>query len=328
MSTIKVRWHVNELANVMDLFDVQKVYRASAADGPWTEITAAMTRVPLVEDVEDYLFDDASGTTASYYAVSYYNSDTAVESARSGSMRAGLAGYATIDEVRAEGYLLADYSDARVAQAVALATALIDRATGQWFEPRRRKVRLDGRGTPELSLDMAVIAVLALTVNDQAVEIERDSAAVYNRHLTQGLTAPDDRENPRIMLGPDADFMRWPRGVQNIYLDGFFGYTDLAPDAAVGETTDGSQVPLSYGVTPAPIRRACVILAGRLLEQVALGGSLAAPSQARILSETTRDQSYTVQGLSSEDASYGITGDVEVDNILAQYVRPMAAGGI
>ena len=60
MSTIKVRWHVNELANVMDLFDVQKVYRASAADGPWTEITAAMTRVPLVEDVEDYLFDDAS----------------------------------------------------------------------------------------------------------------------------------------------------------------------------------------------------------------------------------------------------------------------------
>lgn len=84
MATIKVRWNVDELVNVMSLFNVQKVYRAAASSGPWvTEITDSATRVPLVAGTTSYLFDDTSGLSTYWYAVSYYNSSTTLESSLS-----------------------------------------------------------------------------------------------------------------------------------------------------------------------------------------------------------------------------------------------------
>jgi len=81
MATIKVRWTVEELDNVMTLYDVQKVYRKTDITLPsWTEITTALTRVDLVAATTSYYFDDTTGDDSYFYAMTYYNSTSGAES--------------------------------------------------------------------------------------------------------------------------------------------------------------------------------------------------------------------------------------------------------
>lgn len=330
MSVIKVRWHVDELANVLALFDTQKVYRSVTGDGgPFVEVTNAMTRVPLVPGVADYLYDDTAGGTAYYYRVSYYNQLTLLESAPSAPVRGDLAGYVTLADIRNEGFGEALVTDAQIAQAAWIATTLIDRATSQWFEPRRRQFRLDGRGTPDLFLGIPIIGLLDVQVGlppALVVPRTRDSIAIYNRHLTQGLLTPDDRNNPRV--GYAAGDGRWTRGTQNVYLDGYFGHTESGPDDAVGETAPGSQYPVAFGRTPALIHHAAILLTVQLMWGLAGGRGEEFRTRSRVVSESTRDQSYTLAPLSAADAEFGITGNVEVDGILALFAAPFSAGGV
>lgn len=331
MTVIKIRWHVDELANVLSLFDVQKVYRSTTGDGgPWTEITTPATRVPLVAGVADYLFDDVAGAPAYYYRVAYFHTATLLESDPSAPQRGDLAGYLTLADVRNEGFGEALVTDAQIARAAWLATTLIDRATGQWFEARRRFLRLDGRGTPDLFLKVPIVGLNEIRIGAGAsagdlVPRTRDSVAIYNRHLTEGLTAPDDRNNPQIRYVTGA---KWQRGAQNVYLDGYFGYTELGPDDAVGEAAGGEQFPLSYGRTPALIRRAALLLTVQFMWGLATGRGEEFAARARVISESTRDQSYSLQPLSAADADYGVTGSVEVDGILALFAGPFSAGGV
>lgn len=330
MTVIKVRWHVDELANVLSLFNTQKVHRSTTGpDGVYAEITTPMTRVPLVVGVADYLFDDVSGDVAYYYRVSYYHQTTLLESAQSAPVRGDLAGYVTLADVRNEGFGEAVISDAQIARAAWLATTLIDRATGQWFEPRRRYFRLDGRGGPDLFLQIPIIGLNEIQVGltpATDVPLTRDSVAIYNRHLTQGLLAPDDRNNPRV--GYAAGLGRWTVGTQNVYLDGYFGHTELGPDDPVGEAVGGEQFPLSYGRTPALIQRAALLLTIQFMWGLATGRGAEFIARSRIVSESTRDQSYSLQPLSAADAEFGVTGSVEVDGILAMFAPPFSAGGV
>ena len=80
MATIKVRWTVAELANVMTQFDTQKVYRSDNQTGPWVEITTGVTRVPFVAGQTGYYFDDLTGDPNKWYAITYYNTATLHES--------------------------------------------------------------------------------------------------------------------------------------------------------------------------------------------------------------------------------------------------------
>lgn len=81
MAVIKIRWSVDELANVMTQFDTQKVYRSTTGiTGSYSEITTPSTRVDLVADQEDYYYDDTAGDESYYYKVSYYHSITTLES--------------------------------------------------------------------------------------------------------------------------------------------------------------------------------------------------------------------------------------------------------
>lgn len=92
MTTIKIRWTVEELTNVMTVWDTQKVYRSTAGDsGPWSEITGVSTRVDLVAGQTDYYFDDTSGDTSYYYAVAYYNSSSTAESDKSTALSVGIS---------------------------------------------------------------------------------------------------------------------------------------------------------------------------------------------------------------------------------------------
>jgi hypothetical protein len=108
MSVVKVRWHVDELANVMTLYDTQKVYRSTTSDPyAWTEVTNVSTRVTLVAGTADYYYDDTDGLDTYYYSVAYYNSSTLAESEKSSALKAALGtDYLTLQDL----YNLAGHS--------------------------------------------------------------------------------------------------------------------------------------------------------------------------------------------------------------------------
>lgn len=335
MATIKVRWFVDELANVMSLFDTQKVYRSTVGEPySWVEITAAPTRVDLVAGVTEYLFDDVAGDESYYYAMSYYNSTTTEESGLSDPIRGELSGYITIAEIRDEGVTSTMVGDDGVARGIERATQMIDQVTGLWFEPRARTFRLDSQRGAALRLNVPIIAVTSMEILDE--EVDTDDLWIYNRHLTQGLLNPDDRRNPIIVWREDdlprsGDVIRYERrfhrGPMRVELGGIFGWTDLPRAETPGETTPGSQVPNSYGVTPELIKLACLRLTMKYMYPLVTGEGDEFAIASRIVEERTRDQAYKLaQNGDASDGSWGLTGDMEVDTILSGFMAPAAIG--
>lgn len=83
MATIPLKFDVPNIADVLEVFDRIKVYRAPAIAGePGTpvEITSASTRIPLVTGQVRYDFVDNAGATTDFYATSYFNTGTLQES--------------------------------------------------------------------------------------------------------------------------------------------------------------------------------------------------------------------------------------------------------
>lgn len=149
-------------------------------------------------------------------------------------------GYITVDDVRAEsvpGDAISEASDAFIEARIATACADLESWTCRWFEPRDIRMLIDGTGARVLPLDPPIISIketIILTGNPKQPLDITDIAAdtvIYNRHLSQGLLAPDDRENPRIEIEFVRDarfgsFLIFPTARQNIVVDGTFGYTD------------------------------------------------------------------------------------------------------
>lgn len=235
-------------------------------------------------------------------------------------------GYCLVSDIRAEGITTAQASDARIQRAINLASRFIDRATGRWFSPREMTISLDGRGAGTLRLDVPIIALSAVSVGG-GDPINFDDVRIYNRHLTQNLTSPDDRNDPRVEwvsndrwhVYPYSARRRvstaWGMGTQNISLTGIFGYTEY----------DGSPT----GSTPALIRQACIMLTLRYLSPMTSDDWFDEQNRYRITSERTRDQSYNLGpvggGLSGSPIGLG-TGDPMIDSILADFSAPPALG--
>jgi hypothetical protein len=210
------------------------------------------------------------------------------------------AGYCMLRDLRDEGFGPEAASDARLARAIALASRTIERITGRFFEPRRQRIELDGRGSSELLLDEPIIAIEKIEIGGGGAV---SGATVYNRHITQGLMLPDDRQNPRIRLG-------FPCGARNVRITGLFGYTG----------PDGSPT----GTTPLLIREACKRLVAREIPLLAdTDRREDARQRHRILQERTREQSYTLDRLAHPGA---LTGDSDIDDILVQFMRPADLG--
>jgi len=84
MATVKERWNINELVNVMSQFDTQKVYRSTTGeDGVYSEVTSPSTRIDFVASIASYYYDDLTGDDAYFYKVTYYNTATTNESTTS-----------------------------------------------------------------------------------------------------------------------------------------------------------------------------------------------------------------------------------------------------
>ena len=235
----------------------------------------------------------------------------------------GEAGYCFVADLRAEGVTVAQASDAMLLALIARASRFIDRVTRRWFEPRTRTYRLDGSGAVSLPLDQPIISLASVSVAASG-GARAPETRIYNRHISQGLLAPDDRDNPRVEFSAgswggevvgltDRHRRTWRRGPQNVLVSGVFGYTD--PD-------DSSTV----GITPPLIRRAAVILTYRSIPTLASGASPGSGSGApgAIKEERTRDQSVSYGASLAESASGRTpwTGNPEVDTILDFYRAP------
>ena len=168
-----------------------------------------------------------------------------------------MAGYASVSDLRDEGVSLADASDARLQRVIALASRYVERATGRFFEPRVQTLKLNGTGKRVLLLGAPIIAIDqekmdAGPFRPGDLSVEPTLYRVYNRHLSQGLLDPDDRDSPKLEFFHGDDLMGihfepirgltlaslvWQFGEQNVTVKGVFGYTE--PDgSATGATPE------------------------------------------------------------------------------------------
>lgn len=222
--------------------------------------------------------------------------------------------YASVAEVRAEGVPPASATDARLVALIDEATRTIDKVTRQFFEPRRVTLRLDGRGTPTLELPVPPIELTRLSVDSEGMQ---PFPFVGASPFGFGL-------DPSVLLvvgapiGPGYDGARltlrhglaFPKGHGNIIAEGRWGYTE----------DDGSP----DGRTPLAVKRACILLVLRGLHPLADDAAFEARSRWRIIEERTRDQSYRLD--SNRGGGLSLTGDPEVDALLALYVRTSPVG--
>lgn len=248
----------------------------------------------------------------------------------------GQDGYCFVSDLRDEGVPSTGagaVSDAFLLKRIALASRFIEKATGRFFAPRALTFHFDGTGGAALLLRDPIISIAGISlvsgaIADQGTEISLASLRVYNRHLSEGLLNPDDRDNPRLELGvggwgfgyDDVWFSSFPaygffpRGRQNVVVSGIFGYTD----------PDGS----STGGTPELIRHACKLMVMRELAQLAdRSGRADAQNAWRLTSERTRDQAYTLADPASLKRTGALfTGDPDIDTLLSAFIRPPDMG--
>lgn len=242
------------------------------------------------------------------------------------------SGYTTIQALRDEGVTTTMASDSRLQRLIDRASRMIEFYTGRYFEPRAKTIRIDGRGNRAVLLDEAIIDVTELRILDSYETtiaysgsesvVELDELRVYNRHLTENLLTPDDRDNPRIEFAFPSRLAyggRFPLGRQNVQVVGIFGYTD----------PDGSPT----GRTPPMIEHACMLMVIREMVPLAdSDGRSDVMDRRRVTSERTRDQSVSygsptsTAGAGSASGTGKYTGDPEIDVILERYTRPMGLG--
>lgn len=339
---------VEDLSVVMATHNQIKVKRSIAGvGGPYTEITAAATRITLAAGKTLYEHVDASGLAAYWYRVTWHDSTgLAVDVDQDpfqGTAAAGM--YCQVADLRTEGITVSMLSDAAAVRKIVASSRYIDRCCRQWFEPRSRTIRLDGRDSRVLPLGIPIIRIDSVArisgrgaSFDDSEVVDVDDLVIYNRHLTEGLEEPDDRDTPRLEFPGDqraygvggstswvpltSGFGRSSQGVQIV---GVFGYTELDPDDSVGETSDGSQIPLAYGRTPPLIERACMKLVLRDMPTlVDIDEREDYRSRWMLTGEKTADQSYTRAAPGSVGQSGYWTGDPEIDEVISMYVS--AAG--
>jgi hypothetical protein len=240
--------------------------------------------------------------------------------------------YCTIQDLRDEGVPETGYgskTDAQLTKVITRVCAAIDNYTGRFFEPRDMTIVLDGTGARLLLLGDPIISITSIKLGGPdfslSTAVDLDGVKIYNRHLTQRLMNPDDRESPKLEYAVDEDYLsqstfypdRWTKGNQNIQIVGTFGYTDW--DSGDAE-----------GVTPPLIERAAVLMCLRDMHTGYSEDDARADARNawRVTEHKTRDQTIKYASPSSLGAAGvgGYTGDPEIDGILAQYTRPPMFG--
>jgi hypothetical protein len=312
MATVKFRWKVNFLTNVMENYDTQKVWRATTSSGPWVEITTALTRVDLVTGQNTYYFDDTAGDPSWWYATSYFHSTSLLESSLSIPQQGGNPGYISLTDVRNAGVTEAQASDDEVWASIEMWTQFIDMATRQWFVEKILDVKLDGNGTRVLHFKVPIIEITELYMNkDFTTVVPADQYEVYN-NLGEGVR--DDRRDPKIALADQQSSdlyerllrkSKFTRGRKNQRVVGKFGF--IEPD----------------GSPPALIQHAMLKLVVRQLTDPNGGGG-SVPIAGPMIAEVTDGHSrrYATLFSGTKPGTVLLTGDSQIDAIINYYKTP------
>ncbi len=223
--------------------------------------------------------------------------------------------YCSLTDLRDEG-VPDPPDDTRLTKLIKRASLYVDMFTQRWFEPRDMDFLLDGTGVRSIHLDQPIIEVTTLEIEESNLDLL--SINVYNRHISQGLLEPDDRENPRLEIEqPESDdfifkfgLTRFPRGQQNVRVVGKFGYTD----------PDGTAV----GKTPDLICEATKLLTLREIPKKFSDADDAEDMNKFIVEHKTRDQTIKFAKPSELGAAGAtpFTGDRRIDLILMKYHLP------
>ncbi len=206
--------------------------------------------------------------------------------------------YITIQDIRDEGILLADYSDDRVLEMIILAADYIDLMTGRWFEDLLKTMTLDGTGNKLMVFDVPIISISSIVIGNWSTtpaEIDVTTYRAYNR-------IPEDRQNPRIKF-----YEKVKEGVQNVQIVGHFGYVD----------EDGN--------TPILIKRAMKKMVIGSLPLLSSDESEERTQEMKLIEERTDGHSYKLSDLLTEGS---ITGDPEIDDIIERFKRPIRIASV
>lgn len=194
---------------------------------------------------------------------------------------------------------------------IRLAQDYIERITGHFFAPRQAEYLLDGTGLSIIEIPHPIIEVTEIGFQytlDDFYTYPLNYFAIYNRENTE------DRFNPRIKVKRyvsdnifnAVDFPgNFPCGTQNIKVVGTFGFVD------------------ENGVTPEPIKWATGALVQKFISAIASDAAFQSRTDGSLISETTDGHTYRL----SEKMRLGLlTGDSEIDSILAEYSRGGSVG--
>ena len=215
---------------------------------------------------------------------------------------------------------------------IILATELVERYTGRQFVPIQKNVRRNGRRNPAIVLDDTIIGIgeVALDfgpLSTGEISVQADDILVFNRHLTEQLRQPDDRNHPRLELfhiPRSTSFARthgdvvFPEGVQNVRVLGVFGYTDPTFTS------------LPVGQTPNLIRRVTEMMVCQDLDKLKdQEKRFRSRNRWRLLREDSQQSSYQLQETGNNPAAMGLlTGDPAIDQILSAFLRPPRFGAV
>lgn len=167
-------------------------------------------------------------TAASPYQAWYEDFEILVQSAGSSTDT-----YISISDVRDEGLLEADYSDAKVLSYIETWQSFLERACRQWFLPRSMTFLIDGTDSDALHFGVPIIDISYVKINGSTDELDTSLYKVYNRRDDF-----KDRWNPRIKLvnsvyrtdiytSPDTGRrLIFRKGRQNQEVSGTFGFVE------------------------------------------------------------------------------------------------------
>lgn len=317
--------------NVFDTYDSFRIYKSTTGEVVDREL---LDSVSFVAGTYTYEYVDTDGTDTCKAWFTYYDTATATESGYSDPISYGTSSYwyASIDDARNAGITESMISDSSLSDAIQNAQSFIDVTTKRHFLPISKTLKIDCPKTVTLVVPEPIVRIDSIELEELAGDGNTPATTaydvgylrIYNRHLTQGLLSPDDRNFPRIVVPPEHfPRYRWmsvfSRSRQQIKLTGVFGYTELRPSDEIGETSAGTQVPLSYGRTPPKIKECTLRLVMKDLYGV---GNRYMTMAANVFGKAKRwktdKQSMEMWGPDQRGHSM-ITGDPDIDLILWIY---------
>lgn len=226
--------------------------------------------------------------------------------------------YISIQDVRDQGLLEADYDDETVLAAIEIWQSFIDRACRQWFNPRALILKVDGTDSDTLHFGIPIISITYLKLNDSTSELDTTLYKVYNR-----LNDFTDKWNPRIKLVnsiEETDIYTAPitgralifrKGRQNQEISGVFGHVE--DDNSPPKLIQRALLKLVIEKLTKPLYSSGISLSGTI-----------PPILGNVIEEQTDNHRIKYGGFKQiAQGLAGITNDSEILTILKMYRAPI-----